>query len=141
MYTGNSAKEIIYDYHRQNMFLAQHPLIDIVAHPWWYMGPCTDGWTNDFQIIPLSMHNEFFDACIKNRKLFEVNLAAILLSTRYSEKFKKQYIDYLVMAKEAGVEFSIGSDCHNRYYDLDLEKSSNLLEKAGFVESDFSSPV
>lgn len=40
-----------------------------------------------------------------------------------------------------GVGFSIGSDCHNRYYDLDLERCSDILENAGFGEADFLSPV
>lgn len=141
MYTDISADEIIKDYHRQNMFLAQHPLVDIVAHPWWYYGPCKDGWTEDFDIIPKSIHREFAHACIENDKLLEINIAANLLSVRYSEKFKSQYTEYLLYMKELGVKFSIGSDCHNEFYNLDMQAASDRLEKAGFCKSDFCSPI
>jgi len=141
LYTDDSAVSVINDYHRQNMFLAQHPLVDIVAHPWWYYGPCKDGWTEDFSIIPQSMHYEFLDACLENNKLIEINLAAMLLSKRYSESFKEQYMEYLVMLREKGARFSIGSDCHSKFYDIDFEKASEMLEKAGFTANDFHSPV
>jgi histidinol phosphatase-like PHP family hydrolase len=141
MYTDNNANEIIKDYHRQNMFLAEHPLVDIVAHPWWYYGPCTDGWTEDFSMIPDSYHREFASACISNNKLMEINIAAMLLSRNYSIRFKEMYIEYLSMMKDLGVRFSVGSDCHNEFYDLDMQKASGMLEKAGFKDNDFYSPL
>lgn len=141
MYTENNAQEIIKDYHRQNMFLSQHDLIDIVAHPWWYLGPCEDGWYTDFSIIPRHMHEEFAQSCIENEKLVEINLSAMLLSSKTSEKFKREYLDYLVLLKELGVRFSIGSDCHNEFYSTDFLSSSKILTAAGFTDNDFFSPV
>jgi histidinol phosphatase-like PHP family hydrolase len=38
MFVPFERESVIRDYHRQNMFLATHPLVDIVAHPWWWMG-------------------------------------------------------------------------------------------------------
>ena len=35
LYVPIERETVIRDYHRQNMFLAAHPLVDIVAHPWW----------------------------------------------------------------------------------------------------------
>ena len=141
MYTPLAADEVIRDYHRQNMFLAEHPLVDIVAHPWWYYGDLVGGWTEDFTIIPDSMHREFAEACIENDKLMEINIAAMLLSQHYSDKFKEQYLEYLRLMKELGVRFSVGSDCHNQFYNLDLGKASGMLEKYGFTGEDFRSPV
>ena len=141
LYTNDSVQEVIRDYHRQNMFLAEHPLVDIVAHPWWYYGNLKDGWTEDFSVIPESMHREFAHACISNKKLMEINIAAMLLSIHYSAKFKEQYLEYLIFMKELGVRFSVGSDCHNEFYNLDLSQASRMLEKAGFTEDDFYSPV
>ncbi|MBN2557143.1 MAG: PHP domain-containing protein [Clostridia bacterium] len=141
MYAGHRAEDLVRDYHRQNMFLSQHRLVDIVAHPWWYYGPCEDGWTTDFGMIPESMHDEFARSCIENNKLVEINLAAMLLAKNYSDKFKREYMEYLVFLKEAGVRFSIGSDCHNEFYNLDMQKASDMLGSAGFEESDFHSPV
>ena len=36
MYVPFEREALIRDYHRQNMFLAAHELVDIVAHPWWF---------------------------------------------------------------------------------------------------------
>lgn len=141
MYTGHKASDLIRDYHRQNMFLSGLDVVDIVAHPWWYYGPCTDGWTTGFSMIPVSMHREFAASCIENDKLIEINLSAMLLSARYSESFKKEYLEYLVFLKELGADFSIGSDCHNESYDIDFNKASQMLESAGFDGNEFYSPV
>ncbi len=141
MYVEPVSSELIKDYHRQNMFLSQHGLVDIVAHPWWCLGPCENSWINDFSLIPQSMHREFAASCIENNKLVEINLSAMLLTIRYSEKFKKEYIEYLVFLKELGVHFSIGSDCHNEFYDIDFTKASSMLESAGFTGNEFFSPV
>ncbi len=85
MYAGHKAKDLIRDYHRQNMFMASHDLVDIVAHPWWYMGPCEDGWTVDFEMVPRTMHDEFAACCIENHKLVEINDAAMIITPRYSD--------------------------------------------------------
>jgi histidinol phosphatase-like PHP family hydrolase len=141
MYTGHKASDLIREYHRQNMYMSNHPLIEIIAHPWWYYGPCNDGWTKDFSIIPNSIHREFAASCIENDKLVEINLAAMLLTANYSDSFKMGYLDYLVYLKELGVSFSIGSDCHNEYYDIDFPKAADMLSEAGFMRKDFRSPV
>lgn len=141
MYAGHKAKDLIRDYHRQNMFMAAHDLVDVVAHPWWYYGPCEDGWTTDFEMIPHAMHVEFAACCIENGKMVEVNLGAMLLSANYSDKFKSQYLDYLEMLKESGVKFSIGSDCHLSQYDFDISEASKMLQQRGFTFEDFHDPV
>ena len=72
MYVPFELDAVIRDYHRQNMFLALHPLVTIVAHPWWWMGHWADGegnypaepWLDDFACIPRSMHDEFAAATV-----------------------------------------------------------------------------
>ena len=122
LYVPWERNALIMDYHRQNMFLATHPLIMIVAHPWWfhskYWGKYVDRfepWFNDFNVIPKSMHEEFADAIIENKKVVEINLHAIILNWGYPEGFKYQYLGYLSFLKSRGVRFSIGSDCHQSY--------------------------
>ncbi|MBN2852132.1 MAG: PHP domain-containing protein [Clostridia bacterium] len=139
MYKEYTRENLIHDYHRQNLFLANHPLIDIVAHPWWYMGPfknernlyTTLPWFDDFKVIPQSIHVELAEALIKNGKFHEVNLSAILLSNHYTEHFKKQYLEYLAFMQDLGVKFTVGSDCHNENYDIDFIHSNSLIEKYG----------
>jgi histidinol phosphatase-like PHP family hydrolase len=145
MYLDHTRENLINDYHRQNLFLANHPLVDIVAHPWWYMGPHSNKngmykslpWFYDFNVISKDIHKEFAQALIKNNKYHEINLGAMLLSEKYPEHFKKQYVEYLTYMKELGVKFSIGSDCHNREYQVDFNKASKILDEYG-LKNDFT---
>jgi hypothetical protein len=123
MYVPFERQAIIRDYHRQNMFLACHPLVTIVAHPWWWMGPWQDAdgmypaepWFDDFHCIPQSMHDEFTAAVIEHGKVVEINLGPMLLTRNYPESFKQQYVEYLAQLKENGVRLSIGSDHHSQH--------------------------
>jgi hypothetical protein len=111
---------VIRDYQRQNLFLACHPLVTIVAHPWWWMGAWketdgtyrTDPWFDDFGKVPASMHDEFADAARERGTVVEINLYAMLLNRRYPEAFRRRYCEYLAGLKAAGVTLSIGSDHH-----------------------------
>ena len=79
MYVPMKREAMIRDYHRQNLFLAQHPPVEVVAHPWWCMGAWrdadgmyrTDPWFDDFGSIPAAMHEEFARACKENGKRVE----------------------------------------------------------------------
>jgi len=144
MYVEYERNAIIRDYHRQNMFLAQHPLVTIVAHPWWWMGHwqgedgmfTAEPWFDDFGCIPQSMHDEFASAAIECDSVVEINIGAILLNLGYTEKFRRQYLDYLAGLKSKGVALSIGSDCHNAHYDIDFETTAEMLESVGITEDD-----
>jgi histidinol phosphatase-like PHP family hydrolase len=148
MYIPMQRDAVIRDYHRQNMFLACHPLVTIVAHPWWWMGHWQDSdgmyrtgpWFDDFAAIPHSMHNEFAAAAREHGKVVEANLHAILLNESYPERFRQQYADYLAGLKAAGVVLSIGSDHHaqHHYYErADLDRAVDLLAAVGLRDSDF----
>lgn len=145
IYVPFERQAIIADYHRQNMFLATHPLVDIVAHPWWWHGHWADAhgrydhqpWFDDFRAIPQSMHDEFASAVKEHRKVVEVNLAAMLLNGCYPDSFKARYLEYLAFLKARGVALAIGSDCHSPRYDVDFARSAAMLEGVGFREEDF----
>lgn len=140
MYVPYEREAVIRDFHRQNMFLVCHPLVDIVAHPWWWHGHWQDAdgvfngapWFDNFRHIPASMHNEFATAAIEHRTAVEINVSAILLTPHYPQKFKHQYMDYLGELNAAGVRLSIGSDCHSLHYtDIDFESSAAMLDSVG----------
>ncbi len=146
MYCPVERDAIIRDYHRQNMFLATHPLVTIVAHLWWWMGAWqdsdgiyrTDPWLDNFGRIPQSMHDEFVAAARERGKVVEVNLDAMLLNPRYTERFIRQYLDYLAWMHAAGVQLSIGSDCHClRYTEIRLDDAALLLDSVGFRDEMF----
>ncbi len=146
MYVPYERDLIIRDYHRQNLFLASHPLVDIVAHPWWWMGHWGDEdgmfrgapWFDDFNHIPRSMHQEFAAVARDHHTVVEINLEAMLLNPHYPDRFKNQYVEYLATLKAEGVSLSIGSDCHLEHYsEVDFASAIELLQSAGFTTGDF----
>jgi len=145
MYVPIEREDLIRDYHRQNLFLACHPLVTIVAHPWWWMGHWQDAdgvyrgapWLDTFDCIPKSMHQEFAAAARAHNKVVEVNLSSMLLTPHYPEPFKRQYVEYLAFLKAEGVSLSIGSDCHAAHYDIDFASATAMLGAVGFTAQDF----
>ena len=144
MYVEVEREIVIRDYHRQNMFLATHPLVNIVAHPWWWMGKWQDAdgvyrgapWLDDFGSIPQSMHEEFAAAAIEHNKVVEMNISAALQNPQYPEPFHRQYAEYLAWLKQRGVTLSLGSDCHSPTYDIDLEQAAARLAEVGITDAD-----
>ena len=142
LYAPIEREAIIRDYHRQNMFLATHPLVSVIAHPWWWMGAWKDAdgvyrsapWLDDFGHVPQAMHEEFAAATREHWKAVEINLEGMVLTEAYPERFKEQYLEYLAWLQGEGVALSIGSDCHGRHYSTEFEKAAERLEKAGIEE-------
>ncbi|MCC6445818.1 MAG: hypothetical protein IT210_20485 [Armatimonadetes bacterium] len=139
LYVPYEADAITRDYHRQLLFLACHPMVTIIAHPWWWMGRWrdTDGiyrsdpWLDDFTRIPAAMHREFSEAVRANGKAVEINLGAMILNPTYTERFRWQYGEYLAALQSEGVTLSIGSDCHDAIYGSDFDRAEQILERLG----------
>jgi len=144
MYVPVEREAIIRDFHRQNMFLATHPLMDIVAHPWWWHGHWQDPdgryttgpWLDDFGKIPDSMHKEFAAAATEHHTVVEINISAMLLNRSYPERFKQQYLEYLAELKSQGVKLCVGSDCHSAQYEIDFEKAALMLDTVHIKDED-----
>ncbi len=144
MYVPLKREAVIRDYHRQNMFLATHPHVDVVAHPWWWHGHWQDvsgnytaePWFDDFGIIPGTMHADFAAAVVEHHKKIEINLCAMLLNRHYPDRFKRQYLEYLADLKAHGASLCIGSDCHDAHYEINFEVAGEMLESVGITEAD-----
>ncbi len=144
IYVPLEREAVIRDYHRQYLFLATHPLVTIVAHPWWWMGHwrdddgCyrSDPWLDNFGKIPQSMHDEFAAAVIEHGKVVEINVAATLMNPAYPDHFADQYLEYLAYLKERGVTFSLASDCHASTYDPPFEAAAEMLARIGIHDED-----
>ncbi len=145
MYVPYEREAVIRDFFRQYMFMATHPLITIVAHPWWWhthwQEPdgryITDPWLDDFRKVPQSMHDEFAAAVIQHKKLVEINAEAMLLNPGYPESFKHQYLDYLAGLKAKGVRFSFATDCHDQGYLVNIARAEQMLDTVGITDADF----
>jgi histidinol phosphatase-like PHP family hydrolase len=144
LYVPMERDAVIHDYHRQNMFLVRHPLVDIVAHPWWWTGGwasddgrfATDPWLDDFGKVPQSMHDEFAAAAVGHDTVVECNIHAMLLNSAYPESFAGQYLEYLAGLKQLGVKLSVGSDCHAEHYTTNLDKATEMLGSVGITDAD-----
>ncbi len=144
MYVPYERETIIREYHRQNMFLATHPLVTIVAHPWWWFNYwqepdgryITEPWLDDFKKIPQSLHDEFAAAANQYSKVVEINMEGMLLNAGYTDSFKAQYLDYLADLKARRVSLSLGSDCHDENYAINFEKVARMLDSVGITEKD-----
>lgn len=144
LYVPYERDAIIREFHRQLLFAATHPLVDIVAHPWWWHGHwrdadgryTTDPWLDDFGKIPASMHEELAAAAIEHGKAVEINISAMLLNRSYPAGFAAQYLEYLAGLKERGVTFSIASDCHAATYNTDFERPAAMLDSIGVRDED-----
>lgn len=144
MYVPFEREAVISDYHRQNMLLAAHPLVTIIAHPWWWMGHWEDEqgrflaepWFDSFKVIPPSMHDEFAAAVREHGKVVEINISALLLNPRYPTHFAGEYLEYLAGLKTRGVSLSIGSDCHKAQYSIDFARAAGMLESVGIQDTD-----
>ncbi|NLX58150.1 MAG: hypothetical protein GXY74_03570 [Phycisphaerae bacterium] len=135
---------MVRDYHRQNMFLAEHPSVTIIAHPWWWRDKYTKAngemvpfpWLADFSIVPQSMHDEFAAAARENGKIVEAN-ASIVFSDKGGDRWRRQYGEYLALLRETGCTFSTGSDSHGADYTRWPEEFGDHLASLGFTEEDF----
>jgi histidinol phosphatase-like PHP family hydrolase len=144
LYVPWEREAIIRDYHRQNMFLATHPLVTIIAHPWWWMGhwQSADGvyraepWFDRFDVIPQSMHDEFAAAAIQHGTAVEINLSACLFNPEYPERFGHEYVEYLAGLKARGVTFSLASDNHDAGYAPPFDQAAERLGAVGIHDRD-----
>lgn len=146
---------VIRQYHRQYVFLAGHPDVDVVAHPWWWATPHhwdvtwrdEDGvynslpWFDDFGAIPRSMHDELAAAAREHGTAIEINAGAFFANRSYPDRFKRQYCEYLAYLKDAGVTFAMGSDSHAPGYAADRAAHlQRVADELGLDEGDLWRP-
>lgn len=138
---------VIRDFHRQNLYCAADPRVDILGHPWWMPMEWTlpngaKGRFDDMAVIPRSMHEELAAALIENDKPMELNVISFLICEDFPEKLCRQYAEYARWMFERGVKLTIGTDEHggNGGYQDYREKAAALLRPLGFQPADFSHP-
>ncbi len=140
-YNDESPADIAKDYHRQYLFAATHPKVNILAHYLWW-NPI-QGMENPFEsgkYITESMRNELKSALVENGKIFELNIDGVLFNRCYNEAWVENYLGFVYELQSAGVKFSIGSDCHgSRLSQASYERADALLTKHGIDTSKFFS--
>ena len=145
-YTEQSPRSMIDDYFNQSCFLINHPLVDILAHPWHGL-PFWSGYyivTRDpadlhpgiFKEIPQEYWDEMAHLLVDKNKIAELNLCNIFFN---DEEMSRFLMEKMVEWKEKGVKFSFATDLHGAVYP-DTASASERLTEYGFTESDFALP-
>ena len=125
---------LIKEWHRQQMFLACDERVTILAHPWWN-SPYSI-WFDDFSVVPKSLNMELAAALKENKKYVECN-EVMITTPKATEKFKRQYAEFIRELFEMGIPVTYGSDSHN-VYAKNHGEAEKMLSEVGFVEGDFS---
>ncbi len=123
----------IKEWYRQQMWLACDERVTILGHPW-YNGKSL--WYDDFEKIPRSMNADIAAALKENKKYVECN-EGVLCAPTASEKFRKQYAEFIRELFEMGIPVTYGSDSHSEYAE-NIVETEKLLASVGFKEGDFS---
>lgn len=143
-----SRTDAVDNYFRQEMFLASHPLVSVVAHPWDSLQHAAGDWFRHrdkahidwsvYKDIPREMDDQLGKAILENGKLAEINVPCTLKGPDYvtplcMERFRRW--------KEMGVKFTIGSDQHSAHPDVELfSRMEKVLDDYGFTQDDFALP-
>lgn len=140
--------EAIDNYFAQEMFLATHPLVHIIAHPWWSLELAAGDWFRHrdqahidwevFRNLPLDFIDRLGGEIRRNGKLAEINLGLLADEPDFVTELRFQWFRRW---KDTGVKFTIGSDQHGTHPNDELFwKAERLLDHYGFTEADFVLP-
>ena len=148
----STLEEALDDLFKQMMFLAENPLVDILAHPWYplhvahnwaaWMGmtgkPKFSKEFVDYSVfsgIPADMNEKLGMALIKNGTFAEINTSE--LNTPGPSEYRDARWRQLAEWREMGVKFTFGTDQHSAHSSRsDLAVSELLLDLYGFKEDD-----
>jgi len=123
----------IREWYRQQMWLACDSRVTILGHPW-YHGKGL--WYEDFSVIPRSMNEDLAAALKENGKYVECN-SHFFYTSNATEKFRRQYAEFLRELFEKGIPVTYGSDSHANYCDL-RETVEKYLTEVGFKDGDIT---
>ncbi len=151
--TTYTLEEACDDIFRQMMFLAENPLIDILAHPWYpleiahnwadYHGfpghPKSEKNITDYSVfakIPEWMNEKLGEALVRNNTCAELN-ASDLNAVNCPSEYRDIRWRQLAQWREMGVKFTFGTDQHSAHNNRsDIAASELLLDLYGFKEDD-----
>lgn len=121
----------IREWYRQQLWLACDERVTILGHPW-YNGKGI--WYEDFNLIPKSMNSDIAAALKENGKYVECN-SHFFRAEKATEKFRRQYAEFLRELFEMGIPVTYGSDAHKTYADAHIV-TEKYLSEVGFKEGD-----
>lgn len=131
-------KELVDIQHRHHLKTCRDPLVDVLVHPYWFNSNEFKKkgfpWFNTMKAVPETFTRELGQAARETGTAIEINADAIFIKKEYSEDFKKEYIDYLAILAEEGVQFALGSDAHTITSLKEITAAWDVVEKLGLSE-------
>ena len=118
-------KQIVDIQHRHHLKACNDPILDVLVHPYWFnkgeFNKKDWPWFDSMSSVPESYARELGQTAKETGTAIEINALANLTNQRYSDRYKKEYVEYLSIVAEEGPCFSIGSDAHNIGHLADIE--------------------
>ena len=111
-------KKIIDIQHRHHLKTCRNPLVDVLAHPYWFSQRDFEGdgrgwpWFDTMTAVPQSYVRELGQVARETGTAIEINGGSIFTNPDYGKRFISEYIDYLAALAAEGACFSLGSDAH-----------------------------
>ncbi|MCK5850411.1 MAG: PHP domain-containing protein [Kiritimatiellae bacterium] len=128
-------KQIVDIQHRHHLKVCNDPIVDVLVHPYWFprreFSKKDWPWFDSMQAVPESYTRELGQAAKETGTAIEINAFANLASEHYSDRYKKEYMDYLSILAEEGVCFTTGSDAHNIGHLAGIEVVWKAAEQLG----------
>ncbi|MBR2509862.1 MAG: hypothetical protein IKB71_08955 [Lentisphaeria bacterium] len=149
----SNLEEALEDLYTQMMYLAENPLVDILAHPWYplHVSHNWAGWTGmtgrpkfsrefvDYSVyakIPAWMNEKLGETLIKNGTLAEINTSEVNDPSAPSE-YRDARWRQLAEWREMGVKFVFGTDQHAAHnVRSQIADAELFLDLYGFKEDD-----
>ena len=145
---SHDRQELIRHYFDLMMFLVDHPLVSVLAHPWDSLEMAVGDWyrfrdkehidKTVFADIPGEYNDRLAAELVRQNKPAEINLAVIL---KQKPELQAWYLDLFRNWKRQGVKFTMGYDLHAAHFSKEkIETLERLLTEHDFSESDFVLP-
>lgn len=144
----NGKQEMIKHYRDLQLFLIQHPLVDILAHPWDSLDAAAGDWyihrdeahidRSVFSQIPAEYNQQLAEALLKYNKLAEINASVICNA---NDTIRRFYMETFCDWKQRGVKFTLGTDQHSAHASKEkIAAFEGYLTEYGFTENDIVIP-
>jgi len=110
-------QKIIDIQHRHHLKTCRDPLVDVLVHPYWFAkGEFTKKgfpWLDTMRPVPERYARELGQVAKETGTAIEINGGANLANPQYSDRYVKEYVEYLSIIAEEGACFMLSSDAHD----------------------------
>jgi histidinol phosphatase-like PHP family hydrolase len=128
-------KAIVDIQHRHHLRTCRDPLVDVLVHPYWFNKGEYDQkgwpWFDSLECVPERYVRELGQTARETGTAIEINAMANVANAQYSDRYVKEYIEFLAILAEEGVRFSCGSDAHDIRHLSSIQKSWQVAEQLG----------